>query len=129
MSTREPDSIQQLLSRVQQVKRSNEPFISKIAEMDHLIDVYASRPPARYSTGGAQFMPSLGKLPMPSAPAQAAPPSPPRPTFASQFGEILMYLDTTTRSFLRTADDIASYLRSSTDLDWSAAVIVLCKAF
>jgi hypothetical protein len=40
-----------------------------------------------------------------------------------------MYLDVTTRSFLRTADDIASYLQSSADLDWSAAVIVLCKAF
>jgi hypothetical protein len=88
--------------------------------MDHLIDVYASRPLEQYRCHiqHAQFMPSTEK---------AAPPQ--RPTFASQLGEILMYLHTTTRSFLRTADDIASYLRSSTDLDWSAAVIVLCKAF
>ena len=39
-----------------------------------------------------------------------------------------MYLDSTTRSFLQTADDLASYLGNATDLDWSAAVIVLCKA-
>src|SRR5436305_495281 len=124
MSALEPDSIQHLLSQVQQLKRSDDAFTSKIAKMDHLIDAYVFRPSRYYS-----FMPSAKPAKRAPAPARAPAAPPPPLTFASQFGEILVYLDATTRSFLRTADDIASYLRSSTDLDWSAAVIVLCKAF
>jgi hypothetical protein len=51
------------------------------------------------------------------------------PSAASLFDEILIFLDSTTRSFLKTADDIASYLRTSEELDWSVAVMPLCKAF
>jgi hypothetical protein len=134
MSTLQPDSIHQLLSRVQQVKRSDEPFPSKLAEMDRLVDVYISRsleervyymstPAPDFS--GAPERARRGRI----LESRAAPAPPPRPTFASQLGDIIMYLDATTISFLRTAEDIASYLQSSTDLDWSAAVIVLCKAF
>ena len=128
MSTLEPDLIDQLISGVEQVKGSDKSFTSKIAEMDRLIDVYASRLVERYQV---RYMPVVPERAQRGRIMESrVSPAPPAPlTFASQFGEILMYLDGTTRSFLRTADDIASYLQSSTDLDWSAAVIVLCKAF
>src|SRR6266566_3210014 len=126
MSTLEPDLIDQLIFGIEEVKASDKPFTSKIAEMDRLVDVYTSRSLDYYMTSPA---PDFSGAPE-RAPggrileSRAAPAPPSRPTVASQFSEILMYLDATTRSFLRTSDDIASYLQSSTDLDWSAAVIV-----
>lgn len=133
MSTLEPDLINQLICGIEQVKDSDKPFTSKIAEMDRLIDVYTSRSFKLERRLYSKQEISLRLEPSQSGrgilESRATRASPPRATFASQFREILMYLDSTTRSFLRTADDIASYLQSSTDLDWSAAVIVLCKAF
>ena len=137
MSTIEPDLIDQLISGVEQVKDSNKPFTSKIAEMDRLVDVYTSRSLERKARGVDLKPASVPEFRVESDRGlggrvferSAAPALPPRPTFASQLGDILRYLDSITISFLRTSEDIASYLQSSTDLDWSAAVIVLCKAF
>jgi len=51
MSTIEPDLIDQLISGVEQVKDSNKPFTSKIAEMDRQVDVYTSRSLQRKARG------------------------------------------------------------------------------
>jgi hypothetical protein len=137
MSTLEPDLVEQLMFGIELVKLSDEPFTSKIAEMDRLVDLYTSRLLERRASVHRIRAPAFGRAPERSQGGSflesrglPSPPSPlPRPTFASQFGDIVMYLDATTVSFLRTAEDIASYLQSSVHLDWSAPVILLCKAF
>src|SRR5438874_1560736 len=55
--------------------------------------------------------------------------APPPPTYATPFAQILSHLNLTTRSFFRTAEALSSFLQQSSDLDWSPAVIALCKAF
>lgn len=128
MDTPEPEAIEQLLLQIWQIKHNDKHLTSKLEDLNRTIDLHVFRQNEIVSCAPCASPENF----RPSRPRVARLKSLPTPsclTFESEFGDILTYLDETTRSFIKTSDDVASYLESAEDSDWSAAVILLCKAF
>lgn len=127
------ESVQSLFSKFAEVKQRRDPIYSKIVEMERLVEAYAF-PPRNVVRKARSFMPATRQPTLPPvsrilrAPVASVAMEEPL-TFESEFTDIIDYLDPITRSFLKTADELASALERLPELDWSPAVIGLCKAF
>lgn len=132
MSPFQLQAAQEFISRFQRVKRSPQTLDIKLREMDRLIHWHISRPLEERPR--VAFMPATRALRGPPQIRRSLE-SPQARSLAkelsstTEFADVLMYLDTTTQLFLKTADALASALQSSAELDWSPAIVALCKAF
>jgi hypothetical protein len=124
MGTFQLAQVRELTSQIQRVKRSAEPADSKLAKIEHLLETLAFRP-----FTAPDLLACGREVIVGVAPLEAISQADQHLGSTAGFTDILTYLNTKTCLYFKTADVLADTLQSSPELDWSSAVILLCKAF